>query len=112
MTDESRLYTEVGAKYAGHGTVNHTSGEYVGFDDPEKHTQTIDGYFGLFKRGMKGVYQHCGEQHLARYLAEFEFRYNSRIALGFDDFERAQLAIKGAFGKRLTYRRPDTAAHP
>src|SRR5919205_2792204 len=104
MTDESRLYTEVGAEYAGHGTVNHTSGEYVGFDDPEKHTQTIDGYFGLFKRGMKGNYQHCGEQHLHRYLAEFEFRYNSRIALGMDDKQRAKLAIAGMRGKRLTYR--------
>src|SRR3954447_3643687 len=112
MTDESRLYTEVGTEYARHGTVNHSAGEYVGFDDPEKHTNTIEGYFSIFKRGMKGIYQHCGEQHLHRYLSEFEFRYNTRIALGMDDWDRAELAIKGAFGKRLTYRRPDQAANP
>src|SRR3954454_728847 len=112
MTDESRLYTEVGTEYARHGTVNHSAGEYVGFDDPEKHTNTIEGYFSIFKRGMKGIYQHCGEQHLHRYLSEFEFRYNTRIALGMDDWDRAALAIKGAAGKRLTYRRPDKAANP
>jgi ISXO2-like transposase domain len=83
----------------------------VGFDDPEKHTQTIDGYFSIFKRGMKGVYQHCGEQHLHRYLAEFEFRYNHRIALGFNDRERVEIALRGIVGKRLTYRRPDATAN-
>ena len=107
MTDESRLYTEVGTEFARHGTVNHSGGEYVGFDDPEKHTNTIEGYFGLFKRGMKGIYQHCGEQHLPRYLAEFEFRYNTRIRLGMNDSERAALLVQNVVGKRLTYRRPD-----
>ena len=104
MTDESRLYTDVGTEYAGHGTVNHSGGEYVGFDDPTKHTNTVEGYFSIFKRGMKGIYQHCDEQHLHRYLAEFEFRYNSRIALGMDDWDRATLALKSSAGKRLTYR--------
>ena len=61
---------------------------------------------------MKGIYQHCGEQHLHRYLAEFEFRYNSRKALGVEDRERAEMALKGAEGKRLTYRRPDKAQDP
>src|SRR3954452_5570697 len=60
MSDESRLYTDVGTEYARHGTVNHSAGEYVGFDDPEKHTNTVEGYFSIFKRGMKGIYQHCG----------------------------------------------------
>ena len=90
--------------FARHGTVTHTASEYVGFDDPEKHTQTIDGYFSNFKRGMKGVYQHCAEHHLHRYLAEFDFRYSNRIAMGIDDGTRAVIALMGAKGKRLTYR--------
>src|SRR3954453_989281 len=111
MTDESRLYTEVGTEYARHGTVNHSAGEYVGFDDPEKHTNTVEGYFSIFKRGMKSVYQHCGEQHLHRYLAEFEFRYNTRVRLGVGDVERAGMIVAGGFGKRLMYRRPDVSAY-
>ena len=71
------------------------------------HTNTAEGYFSIFKRGMRGIYQHCAEKHLHRYLAEFDFRYNTRIALGFNDGERAALAVKGAEGKRLTYRQPD-----
>jgi transposase-like protein len=110
MTDESRLYTEVGGEYKRHGTVNHSSGEYVSFTDRAIHTNTIEGYFSIFKRGMKGIYQHCGEQHLHRYLAEFEFRYNARIRLGVDDWERTDIAFKGAVGKRLTYRRPHVSA--
>jgi hypothetical protein len=73
-------------------------------------TNSVEGYFSIFKRGMKGVYQHCGEKHLHRYLAEFDFRYNRRTALGFNDTERAAAIIKGAEGKRLTYRRPDAAS--
>jgi transposase-like protein len=107
MTDEAKHYTEIGKELAGHDTVNHSKGEYVSFDDATVHTNTIEGYFGLFKRGMKGIYQHCDEKHLHRYLAEFEFRYNNRIALGVNDLDRAQAALLGVKGKRLTYRRVD-----
>lgn len=102
-TDESKLYTKVGAEFADHDTVRHSAYEYVRGD---VHTNTIEGYFSIFKRGMKGVYQHASEKHLHRYLAEFDFRYNNRIALGVNDGERAVLAIKGIAGKRLTYRLP------
>ena len=71
----------------------------------EVHTNTIEGYFSIFKRGMKGVYQHCGKRHLHRYLAEFDFRYNFRIKNGYDDSERAEAALLGVVGKRLTYER-------
>jgi hypothetical protein len=67
----------------------------------------VEGFYSVFKRGMKGVYQHCGEQHLHRYIAEFDFRYNNRIRLGVDDVERAENALKGIVGKRITYRRTD-----
>jgi transposase-like protein len=103
MTDESAVYTEVGAEYARHETVKHIDDEYVRGD---AYTNTIEGYFSIFKRGMKGVYQHCSEKHLHRYLAEFDFRYNNRAKLGIDDGERALRALAGAKGKRLTYRRP------
>ena len=69
------------------------------------HTNTIEGYFSIFKRGMKGVYQHCGKKHLHRYAAEFEFRYNSRADNGVEDMERAEIALRGMVGKRLTYGR-------
>jgi ISXO2-like transposase domain len=104
MTDESRIYTKVGDHFAGHGTTNHSAGQYVDCEIPEIHTNTIEGYFSIFKRGMKGVYQHCQERHLHRYLAEFEFRYNNRAALGCNDGDRARIALSGAKGKRLTYR--------
>ena len=68
------------------------------------HTNTIEGYFSIFKRGMKGVYQHCSKKHLHRYLAEFDFRYSNRVALGVDDTKRAERALQGVVGKRLTYR--------
>jgi transposase-like protein len=111
MTDESRLYIKVGEEFASHQTVTHSAGEYVRKDDPSVHTNTIEGYFSIFKRGMRGIYQHCGEQHLHRYLAEFDFRYNNRIALGVDDAARAAMLIEGVIGKRLTYRQPAVAAH-
>jgi transposase-like protein len=101
MTDESSLYTEVGAEFASHETVCHSAGEYV---REEAHTNTMDGYWGLFKRGMKGIYQHCAEKHLHRYLAEFDFRYNHRVALGYDDSARAAMALAGVKGKRLMYK--------
>lgn len=101
QTDESRLYTKVGANFAAHETVNHGAKEYARGDVT---TNSVEGYFSIFKRGMKGVYQHCGEKHLHRYLAEYDFRYNHRVALGYNDGDRAALAVKYAAGKRLTYR--------
>lgn len=100
-TDESRLYTEVGNEFARHDKVNHSISEYVRGD---AYTNTIEGVFSIFKRGMKGVYQHCSEKHLHRYLAEFDFRYNNRIALGVDDKARANNALRGFLGKRVLYR--------
>ena len=102
-TDESRLYTRVGEEYADHQTVKHSAGEYV--RNVTIHSNTVENYFSTFKRGMVGVYQHCGEQNLHRYLAEFDFRYSNRVGLGVSDAERADKAFKGAGGKRLTYRR-------
>jgi len=104
-TDESNLYPAVGTTFDAHKTVKHSIEEYVRYEKGEAiHTNSAEGYFGIFKRGMKGVYQHCKEKHLHRYLAEYDFRYNHRIALGFNDRERAALAVKNAAGKRLTYR--------
>lgn len=103
-TDESTLYKAVGREFAGHDKVNHLAKEYVRGDVT---TNTVEGFFSIFKRGMRGVYQHCGEQHLHRYLAEFDFRYTHRSAKGVDDGQRADNAMLGIVGKRLTYRRPD-----
>ena len=102
MTDESKLYNNMDAHYS-HETVKHTAGEYARGDVT---TNSVEGYFSVFKRGMRGTYQHCKEKHLHRYLAEFDFRFNNRTALGVTDGERADLAIKGIAGKRLTYRLP------
>jgi transposase-like protein len=101
MTDEARVYGPLGGAFAEHHAVNHGIGEYVRGD---AHTNTIEGYFSIFKRGMKGVYQHCSADHLKRYLAEFDFRYNEREL---SDMERTQIALQGITGKRLTYRRAD-----
>jgi transposase-like protein len=100
-TDESRLYFGADEHFAKHETVKHSAGEYVRDD---VHTNSAEGYFSIFKRGMRGIYQHCKEKHLHRYLSEYDFRYNHRTALGFNDGERAALAIKGAEGKRLNFR--------
>ncbi len=100
-TDEAHHYRKPGEEFAAHERVNHSAGEYA---RGEVTTNTVEGFFSIFKRGMHGVYQHCGEQHLQRYLAEFDFRYSNRIALGVDDLLRTMRAIKGAEGKRLTYR--------
>lgn len=105
-TDESNLYPVVGREFAGHETVRHTAGEYV---RGLVHTNTVENVFSVFKRGMKGVYQHCAEKHLHRYLAEFDFRYNRRSALGIEDDERAHALLASIRGKRLTYRRPNAA---
>ncbi len=105
-TDESRLYTVTGKEYNSHETVNHSAKEYA---RGKVHTNTIENVFSVFKRGMRGIYQHCGEAHLHRYLAEFDFRYNHRSALKISDNERANALLAGARGKRLTYRRTGEA---
>lgn len=103
MTDEANMYSKLGKEFAEHGTTLHGIKQFVDYDDRTIHTNTVEGAFSIFKRGMKGVYQHCGEQHLHRYLAEFEFRYNHRVANGVDDRQRANRALGGIVGKRLTY---------
>jgi transposase-like protein len=104
MTDEGSHYSGVGREFASHDTVIHSKDEYV---RGEIHTNTVEGFYSIFKRGMKGVYQHCKEKHLHRYLSEFDFRYNNRIALGVDDVQRSDNALRGIVGKRLTYRATD-----
>ncbi len=110
MTDEARYYERIGPEFAAHGKVNHGEKEYgrsvnVLGERISISTNTVEGYYSIFKRGMKGVYQHCAEHHLHRYLAEFDFRYTYRVARGVDDSVRSLLALEGAKGKRLTYRR-------
>lgn len=104
MTDEGRQFVRHGRGFASHETVNHRANIYVRGDDPTIHTNTVEGTFSVFKRGMRGVYQHCATKHLHRYLAEFDFRYSNRVALGVNDVERADRALKSVRGKRLTYR--------
>lgn len=104
MTDEAAQYKRLRRHFIDHDYVTHGAGEYV---RGEIHTNTIEGYFSIFKRGMKGVYQHCGERHLHRYLAEYDFRYSNRERLGVNDSERFDGALRGAVGKRLTYRWPN-----
>jgi hypothetical protein len=101
MTDEHKVYRDLRTMFAAHSVVCHQRDEYV---RGEAHTNTIEGFFSVFKRGMRGVYQHCRERHLHRYLAEFDFRYSNRMALGCDDVERADRMLLGVVGKRLTYR--------
>lgn len=107
---QSRLMTDEGTahnfEFASHEKVHHGSGEYARGD---VSTNAVEGFFGVFKRGMRGTYQHCEPQHLQRYLDEFDFRYSNRAKLGVNDTERAARAIKGAEGKRLTYRQPRSA---
>ncbi|MGH6858112.1 MAG: IS1595 family transposase [Methylocella sp.] len=103
MTDEGGHYFTLGDHFASHESVSHKADEYVRGD---VHTNTVEGYYSIFKRGMKGVYQHCSERHLHRYLAEFDFRYSNRVKLGIDDLARMGKAMEGIIGKRLTYREP------
>ncbi|TAL81952.1 MAG: IS1595 family transposase [Beijerinckiaceae bacterium] len=113
MTDQASWYKNLNkdGDFASHDSVDHSKEEYIRRDGERMiGTNTVEGYYSIFKRGMKGVYQHCGEKHLHRYLAEFDFRYSNRIKLGINDTERAALALKGAEGKRLTYRQPREAA--
>jgi hypothetical protein len=110
-TDERRSYPAIGRRFASHEAVNHSEEEWARklADGTKAHVNSAEGYFSIFKRGMVGVYQHCGE-HLHRDLAEFDFRYSNRVKLGIDDTERTRRAIKGAGGKRLTYRRTRSQA--
>ncbi len=109
MTDDSTVYPKIGKEYAGHGTVNHSIEEYVrgGF----WHTNTVENYFSIFKRGIIGTYHHVSQQHLKRYLAEFDFRYSERSGLGVSDAERMEKSIQGIVGKRLTYRPTNEAGY-
>jgi transposase-like protein len=109
-TDESKLYKKVGAEFVAHETVKHSADEYVRYKPGYIiTTNTVESYFSIFKRGMRGIYQHCAEKHLHRYLAEFDFRHNHRMSLGYDDDARTIAAIKGGEGKRLTYHQPRQA---
>jgi transposase-like protein len=105
MSDEAHVYEAVGREFTSHDAVQHTKEEYV--RDGYIHTNTVEGYYSIFKRGMTGVYQHCKEKHLHRYLAEFDFRYSNRVRLGVDDTMRTSRALRGMVGKRLTYRAAD-----
>jgi len=108
ITDQARLYKAIGKNFASHESVNHAAEVYVRGD---VYTNTVEGSFSIFKRGMRGIYQHCGEQHLHRYLAEFDFRYSNRAKLGVSDPMRFDAALKGISGKRLTYKGSNVAAY-
>ena len=124
MTDQAKIYQKLGAEFSQHGTVDHSNDQYVRYwnevTDQKRPdgkpvvettvitTNTIESYFSVFKRGMLGTYQQCAEKHLHRYLAEFDFRHNNRVALGVNDDGRADQLAKGIAGKRLTYRRPNS----
>lgn len=110
-TDEANHYNDLEREFLEHKTVNHSqdqyawrTGDYINGEPYIVSTNSVEGYYSIFKRGMKGVYQHCKEKHLHRYLAEFDFRYSNRVRLGVDDVERTARAVKGIVGKRLTYR--------
>ncbi len=104
LTDEAPRYIGLGRMFADHQTVNHGNEEYVRRADPVVHTNTVENFYSVFKRGMRGTYQHCAKRHLHRYVAEFDFRYSERVALGVGDTERAARALSGIVGKRLKYR--------
>ncbi|MGH7489606.1 MAG: IS1595 family transposase, partial [bacterium] len=108
MTDSATLYQGMNksGRFASHDLLDHSKDEYVRYEEgrPVIHSNTVESYFAVFKRGMRGTYQHCRERHLHRYLAEFDFRYNSRVALGVNDRQRAEKLLQGVKGKRLTYR--------
>lgn len=102
MTDDSPVYPGIGREFAGHGSVNHSAEEYVRAQF--WHTNTVENFFSIFKRGVYGCYFHVSETHLHRYAAEFDFRHNHRERLGFDDLSRTDIALRGTAGKRLTYK--------
>src|SRR3981081_3271170 len=107
MTDEATVYTQIGREFSGHGTVNHSAEEYVRAHF--WHTNTVENYFSILKRGTIGTYHHVSEMHLHRYGAEFDFRYNHRVGLGYSDRERTTIMLQNIVGKRLTYRRTNEA---
>ena len=113
MTDESNTYSDLGKHFKSHDVVDHSRKEYAYTDRVRNLNISInsaEGYYSVFKRGMKGVYQHCKEKHLHRYVAEFDFRHSNRSALGVEDMERAEKLAAGIVGKRLTYRRGEETA--
>lgn len=104
MTDQASWYPDIASTFASHDTVNHARDEYVRREgDKIISTNTVEGFYSIFKRGMIGIYQHCSEKHLHRYLSEFDFRYSNRMKIGCDDVMRADRALLGVKGKRLTY---------
>lgn len=103
MTDDAGQYRNINKEFASHDVVNHSAKEYV---RGNVHTNTVEGFFSIFKRGIYGVYQHVSSQHLERYTTEFDFRYNNRVARGVSDGERADRLLRGVVGKRLTYTTP------
>ena len=107
MTDEAARYAKLGDEFAKHDVVDHSRGEY-GYADHKTGVKiginTVEGFYSVFKRGMMGIYQHCKEKHLHRYLAEYDFRYSNRARFGIGDQARTEIALKGIVGKRLTYR--------
>jgi transposase-like protein len=104
VTDQSRIYDWLPHAFEKVGRVDHSKNEWVSRVDPIDHTNTVEGYYSIFKRGMRGVYQHCSTAHLHRYVAEFDFRYTNRVKLGVDDVARFTRIVEGVVGKRLTYR--------
>lgn len=100
-TDDARMYRNIAKSFAEHMVVNHSAGEYV---NGESTTNSIEGFFSVFKRGMTGIYQHCNSARLHCYLSGFDFHYNNRVALKVNDVERAQNIVLGVSGKRLTYK--------
>ena len=109
MTDDAKVYVEIGREFYGHGTVNHSAEEYV--RAAFWHTNTVENYFSILKRGIVGTYHHVSETHLHRYSAEFDFRYNHRVGLGYSDRERTTIMLQNIVGKRLTYRRTGQRTH-
>jgi hypothetical protein len=109
MTNEAMIYTGIGREFQGHGTVNHSAEEYV--RATFWHTNTVENYFSILKRGIIGTYHHVSETHLHRYSAEFDFRYNHRSGQGWSDRDRTTEMLKGIIGKRLTYRRTSERTH-
>jgi hypothetical protein len=109
MTDEAAVYESLGREFGGHGTVNHSADEYARGDF--WYTNNAESFFANLKRAVYGQFHHVSEAHLHRYLAEADFKWNTRTALGYDDTTRAAMLLAGAKGKRLLYRQPDEAAH-